>query len=45
MAELLKQKDRTLAGMTAPAPGLYFVKVDYPHRFKLDIPMISPQFS
>ena len=45
MAELLKQKDRTLAGMTAPASGLYFVKVDYPHRFKLDIPMILPQFS
>lgn len=35
MASLVKAKDRTLAGMTAPANGLYLVGVSYPDRFEL----------
>ncbi|MDH5764994.1 MAG: tRNA pseudouridine(38-40) synthase TruA [Gammaproteobacteria bacterium] len=35
MAELMQQKDRTLAGPTAPADGLYLVKVSYPEQYKL----------
>jgi len=27
--EILEEKDRTKAGQTCPACGLYFVKVDY----------------
>jgi tRNA pseudouridine38-40 synthase len=34
-SELLTLKDRTQAGITAPACGLYFVSVDYPREFKL----------
>lgn len=30
MKTLLESRDRTLAGMTAPADGLYFMRVDYP---------------
>ncbi len=37
-AELLKVKDRTQAGVTAPACGLYFVSVQYPAKF--DLPMV-----
>ena len=29
MKEILKAKDRSKAGVTAPARGLYFLKVDY----------------
>ncbi len=36
MAELLAGKDRTVAGPTAPAAGLYLVNVKYPDEF--DIP-------
>lgn len=32
-AELLEIKDRTRAGITAPANGLYFVSVEYPEKF------------
>ncbi len=35
IAELLALKDRTKAGVTAPAAGLYFVHVDYPAMFGL----------
>lgn len=45
LAELLKQKNRALAAATAPACGLYFIAVDYPEKFKLDIPLILPHFS
>jgi tRNA pseudouridine38-40 synthase len=34
-SELLKAKDRTKAGITAPACGLYFVSVEYPAEFPL----------
>lgn len=35
MAELLELRDRTQAGNTAPAAGLYFVHVQYPPTFGL----------
>ncbi len=37
LGELLKQKDRTLAGMTAPPQGLYLTGVQYPESFNLII--------
>lgn len=33
--DLLKQKDRTVAGPTAAASGLYFVRANYPEHFAL----------
>ncbi|WP_020395333.1 tRNA pseudouridine(38-40) synthase TruA [Thiolinea disciformis] len=44
MAELLAQRDRTKAGMTAAAGGLYFVYVEYPARFGLPTQYQLPQF-
>lgn len=38
MAELLAGRDRTRAGMTAAAHGLYFVGPDYPAAFGLPAP-------
>ncbi len=35
IAELLANRDRTQAGMTADAAGLYLVEVDYPEQFGL----------
>ncbi len=35
MAEVLAEKDRTLAGVTATANGLYLVGVEYPEKFAL----------
>ncbi len=32
---LLHAKDRRLSGMTAPATGLHFIGVDYPHEFAI----------
>lgn len=40
LAELLALKDRTQAGITAPACGLYFVSVEYPQQF--DLPAVAP---
>jgi tRNA pseudouridine38-40 synthase len=34
-AELVEIKDRTQAGVTAPACGLYFVSVTYPEKYQL----------
>jgi tRNA pseudouridine38-40 synthase len=45
MAELLEQRDRTLAGMTAAASGLYFVYVEYPAHFGLPASYILPEFA
>lgn len=39
-AEVLDCKDRTLAGVTAPADGLYFVSAVYPKQYKL--PALPP---
>ncbi len=35
MAEVLAQRDRAKAGVTAPSGGLYFVGVQYPEQFKI----------
>ena len=35
MAEVLEKKDRTLAGVTATANGLYLVGVEYPEKFAI----------
>ena len=42
-SELLEIKDRTQAGITAPACGLYFVSVKYPEKFTLPN-VASPPF-
>lgn len=44
IAELLVQRDRTLAAPTAPAKGLYLVEVNYPSRFSLPSSSIGPLF-
>ncbi|MCW9014028.1 MAG: tRNA pseudouridine(38-40) synthase TruA [Gammaproteobacteria bacterium] len=44
MAELLLQQDRTLAGPTAPAAGLYLVKVTYPDEYQIPIYRYVPEF-
>lgn len=41
---LLAQKDRTLAGATAKAEGLYLVSVDYPEAFGLPSVPMGPLF-
>lgn len=43
-SELLKVKDRTQAGVTAPACGLYFVSVEYPSEFQLGEIFKPPTF-
>lgn len=45
IAELLSKKDRTLAGATAPAGGLYFVHVEYPVEFALGNEQVLPVFA
>lgn len=42
IAELLACRDRTQAGATAPAEGLYLVAVEYPSRFALPAPPPGP---
>jgi len=44
-SELLKVKDRTQAGITAPACGLYFVSVQYPAKFQLPEVFSAPVFN
>lgn len=39
---LLQVKDRTQAGITAPADGLYFVQAYYPPEFDLPKPTLGP---
>lgn len=40
--EVLAQRDRRQAGVTAPAAGLYLWRVRYPERFALPTAMVSP---
>jgi tRNA pseudouridine38-40 synthase len=40
----LAKKDRTQAGITAPACGLYFVSVEYPLEFGLPEVARPPHF-
>ncbi len=42
--EVLAAKNRCLAGMTAPAAGLYFVDVQYPEEFALPKRALGPLF-
>jgi tRNA pseudouridine38-40 synthase len=42
--EILKAKNRCLAGITAPSNGLYFVDVDFPEVFDLPKPTLGPLF-
>lgn len=42
--EVLAAKDRSLAGMTAPSGGLYFVGVDYPQAFEIPKEPLGPLF-
>ena len=42
--EVLEAKNRCLAGITAPAGGLYFVDVEYPESFQLPKRSKGPLF-
>jgi len=44
LGALLQKKDRTQAPATAPANGLYLVKVDYPEQFEVPAFTLGPQF-
>jgi len=43
--QVLDARDRTQAGITAPAQGLYFVAAYYPPQFNLPVPPRPPCFS
>lgn len=45
IAEILANKDRTLAGPTAPAAGLYLVNVRYPKEFAIPECLTPPVFT
>jgi tRNA pseudouridine38-40 synthase len=45
IAELLTLKDRSRAGPTAPAVGLYLVAVQYPDEFDLPVSGTAPVFA
>lgn len=45
IAELLALKDRTRAGPTAPADGLYLVEVQYPDEYGLPVSGFVPKMS
>jgi tRNA pseudouridine38-40 synthase len=44
LAELLELRDRTQAGPTAPADGLYLVSVEYPEQYQLPVSGGMPRF-
>ncbi len=44
LADVLAARDRTVAGMTAPSGGLYFVDVEYPQQFNLPKSVLGPLF-
>jgi tRNA pseudouridine38-40 synthase len=37
VADALASRDRRQAGITAPAGGLYFVRIEYPRHFGLPV--------
>jgi tRNA pseudouridine38-40 synthase len=37
VAAALASRDRRAAGITAPAGGLYFLRIEYPHEFRLPV--------
>lgn len=43
-SQVLASRDRTKAGVTAPANGLHFVAALYPKRFKLPLPPLGPHY-
>jgi tRNA pseudouridine38-40 synthase len=43
--EVLRLRDRTLGGVTAPPDGLYFERVWYPERFEIPRPPAVPWVS
>lgn len=45
IGDVLAWRDRRLAGVTAPAQGLYFIEVDYPERFDLPTNTRLPVFN
>lgn len=42
--QVLNAKDRTQGGITAPAAGLYLVRVEYPRQFELPVHAPGPGF-
>jgi tRNA pseudouridine38-40 synthase len=42
LGDVLAGRDRRLAGITAPASGLYFLRIDYPGEFRLPVPPAGP---
>ncbi|HKM15133.1 MAG TPA: tRNA pseudouridine(38-40) synthase TruA [Marinospirillum sp.] len=44
LTELLEAKQRAVAGITAPAEGLYLVAAHYPERFNLPLEPLGPHF-
>lgn len=44
IAQVLAAQNRCLAGMTAPANGLYFVDVTYPEKYQLPSSPLGPIF-
>jgi len=44
IAELIDLEDRTQAGPTAPAGGLYMVKVTYPEKYRIPAEVFLPVF-
>lgn len=45
IGEVLAARDRTRAGVTAPAGGLYLVSAHYPEEYRLPRPPRPPLFS
>ena len=44
MQTILLEKNRCVAGVTAPPEGLYFVDVDYPTQFNIPKQPLGPLF-